>query len=563
MKKNLLSTALLFFILQLISFLSFSQWNNDKSVNNPVVVNQGNQVYHVSCSDAAGGAIIAYYDNRGSSNNIFYNVYVQRLSNNGQLLWQAGGVPIGVMTTGVGDINIVQDGNGGAVVTFIVGFGSTLDIMAQRIDANGNMLWNSENPLIVCNAFEAQYSPEIANTGDGFVITWEDKRSGEGDIYAQKISHNGVIQWANNGVVVNAATANQYTPQLISIGNGEVMVTWQDQRAGINDVYCQKLNAAGVRQWRGVDNLLSGRIICVATGNQISPKICGDGSTGAIIAWQDYRMGTATNGDIYAQRIDSSGSVQWAANGVVLCNTITVQQIADIVFSGDGAVVCWSDFPSGNTGNEFGFYNIYAQKISTSGASLWGDDGVAVCDTTGLQNLSQVAADGSGGAIFTWIDERDGGLTYTKVYGQRINSNGLAAWTDNGVVVCSNTNYDRGRPTLVTDGCTAIFIWEDQRNSCCSILDNDIYATKLDCTGNVPGAVAALIWVGSVSSDWATAGNWSGNVVPTISHEVVIPAGTPFSPVLDNGLQAVCKNLKVENGAVITVATGSHLGVAE
>ena len=43
-----------------------------------------------------------------------------------------------------------------------------------------------------------------------------------------------------------------------------------------------------------------------------------DGAGGAIIVWADERWGTA-DVDIYAQRIDGSGSPLWAANGAPVC----------------------------------------------------------------------------------------------------------------------------------------------------------------------------------------------------------------------------------------------------
>ena len=49
--------------------------------------------------------------------------------------------------------------------------------------------------------------------------------------------------------------------------------------------------------------------IYVASDFQEHPAIVNDGSGGVIIAWQDIR---SDEGDIYAQWVDSSGTVQWA-----------------------------------------------------------------------------------------------------------------------------------------------------------------------------------------------------------------------------------------------------------
>jgi hypothetical protein len=56
--------------------------------------------------------------------------------------------------------------------------------------------------------------------------------------------------------------------------------------------------------------------ICTATNNQDFSRMVSDGSGGAIIVWNDLRNSTS---DIYAQRINANGVVQWTINGVAIC----------------------------------------------------------------------------------------------------------------------------------------------------------------------------------------------------------------------------------------------------
>ena len=53
------------------------------------------------------------------------------------------------------------------------------------------------------------------------------------------------------------------------------------------------------------------------------PTIISDGSGGAIIAWMDSRSGAHC--DIYAQRINASGVVQWTADGVAISTAAGAQ----------------------------------------------------------------------------------------------------------------------------------------------------------------------------------------------------------------------------------------------
>jgi hypothetical protein len=58
-------------------------------------------------------------------------------------------------------------------------------------------------------------------------------------------------------------------------------------------------------------------------------------------------------------------------------------------------------------------------------------------------------------------------------------------------------------------------------------------------------------WSGELSSNWHTAGNWQYDILPDASINVVIPAGTPYAPVMSAG-NASCFSFVLENGAAIT-----------
>ena len=66
-------------------------------------------------------------------------------------------------------------------------------------------------------------------------------------------------------------------------------------------------------------------------------------------------------------------------------------------------------------------------------------------------------------------------------------------------------------------------------------------------------------WTGSVSTDWNTAGNWSTNAVPTSTTEVIIPAGRPRYPLLQN--TTTVKSVLCANGATLSIAPGVVLNV--
>ena len=206
-------------------------------------------------------------------------------------------------------------------------------------------------------------------------------------------------QWSTNPTVNNAistAAGDQYYPTIVSDGSGGAIITWHDSRSGNNDIYAQRINASGVVQWTA-----NGVAISTAADNQINPTIVSDGSGGAIITWLDRRSGT--DYDTYAQRINASGLVQWTTNGVATCTAAGDQNWPTIVSDGSGgAIITWHDFRSGIN------LDIYAQRINASGAVQWIADGVAISIAADGQSDPTIASDSSGGAIITWHDYRSG-----------------------------------------------------------------------------------------------------------------------------------------------------------
>lgn len=65
-------------------------------------------------------------------------------------------------------------------------------------------------------------------------------------------------------------------------------------------------------------------------------------------------------------------------------------------------------------------------------------------------------------------------------------------------------------------------------------------------------------WIGTTSTDWNTATNWSTGIVPTSTDNVTIPDVTN-DPVIVSGVGASCNALTVAAGASLTVNSGGSL----
>ncbi|MCX6307115.1 MAG: YDG domain-containing protein [Bacteroidetes bacterium] len=73
-----------------------------------------------------------------------------------------------------------------------------------------------------------------------------------------------------------------------------------------------------------------------------------------------------------------------------------------------------------------------------------------------------------------------------------------------------------------------------------------------------------LSWTGNTNSNWNTATNWSPNAIPTSGYNATITSGPSNQPIVneDPAIPAVCYNLTVGTGAVVTIAPGKALTVS-
>jgi hypothetical protein len=309
-------------------------------------------------SDGAGGAIVAWGDNR---NGDVSDIYAQRVSATGVPQWAGNGVAVCNAGNEQHFPAAVSDGAGGAIVTWWdFRNGTNYDVYAQRLNAAGVPQWTTDG-VALCTAGVDQIGLSTVPDGaGGAIVTWEDYRSGAPHIYAQRVSGAGVPQWTTNGVALCTADNEQHLPAIVPDGGGGAIVAWHDNRTGdiigFFHIYAQRVSGSGVPQWTK-----DGLALCTASIDQRQPVIVSDGAGGAIVTWYDVRG--SSSWDIYAQRVSAGGVPQWMTNGVVVCSASGDQVYPSMIPDGaGGGIVTWDDYRNGTDSD------IYAQRLVPAGA---------------------------------------------------------------------------------------------------------------------------------------------------------------------------------------------------
>jgi len=325
------------------------------SPRNPVLV-----------SDGSGGAIAAWQEDT--------QITVQRITASGDTAWG----PVGHWIYGGGSprwMNAVSDQHGGVIVVYSHWGGS---LRAQRIDANGTVLWgNWDSPVSVGLVMPELHQPSVASDDSGGVIVTCYKQSFgplSSTLLVQRVDASGQLRWTNGGVRVCSTQPTRYTapPAIIPDGDGGAVIAWPDHRAGTEcflsyQVYAQRVARSGTTLWSEDGILLSG-----APDTVSDCAITTDGHGGAIVAWtrwensfslfwNDPSLRRPTN-QIWAQRVDSQGSIRWGDSGRLLAAAAPRRRFPRLVPDDmGGAIVAWEASLS-----------IEAQRISSSGELVSG-----------------------------------------------------------------------------------------------------------------------------------------------------------------------------------------------
>ncbi|MBM3329457.1 MAG: T9SS type A sorting domain-containing protein [Calditrichaeota bacterium] len=467
--------------------------------------------------DGSGGAIIAWRDLRGGD---VGDIYAQRIQANGSVAWQRNGIGVIVAVGPQISHTADSDGEGGMIIAWKDGRNvGNFDIRAQRISPNGALLWGvgQGQGLVVCGTASNQESPKLCPDGaGGAFFSWVDDRNQQQtdkDIYAQRIDANGRLLWREDGEAVCTVEREQAENRIVMSESGNAIILWEDKRAdGLSfDVYAMRISGAQSmrKEWQPT----TGVPIVTGERNQQAGRLYPDGQGGAYFIWEDERDRPFPELDIWGHRFNRSGQPLWAQNGVPICR-IDGQQDAPLVrrTADGGAFFVWGDYRSGS-------YELWGQKFTPNGQPVGNANGIPLVAGLGgngvfpkgierqdgtftvlwldgrfgigglvpfisnvrdLGNRPELMTqpngapalvnsyggginpdgcnDEQGGTIVVWEDHR-GGQVYS-IYAQRIDENGARLWGDRGVKV-ADFDYEQYLPKVTGDGQGgALVVWK-------------------------------------------------------------------------------------------------------
>jgi hypothetical protein len=377
----------IFLLLLLGAQSGFAQWSADPSENSPIAVMAGEEAIPKVVTAGIGTTYIGWFSIESGN----YHVRLQKLDVFGAKMWNEAGL---------------------------------------LVSSHPSMSWLTDWDMAVDHEEHA-------------ILTFQDIRTGNNNIFAYRISPDGEFVWGANGLQLsNSPTAFNVSPKVVVTDSNNVIIAWQADDVIIR----QKITPAGQKLW-GEDgitmsgtNTFSWPQLLAVNGDEVIMKYFEDSG----VPWAPTRH-------VYAQRYGQSGNGVWT-NPTVISNAGGISawtQIFSFIGDGDdGCFIAWHDDRDNNM-----LASVFVQQINASGQAVFQANGIEASLMPGRNNFyPHLALPESTDEVFVFWNEMDGNQDNRGIYGQKLSTAGIRLWTDNGKPFVELSSTDIYGQNIQTDG---------------------------------------------------------------------------------------------------------------
>jgi hypothetical protein len=147
-------------------------------------------------SDGAGGAIAVWTQPQGSGTALF----AARVDDHGNTPWENGGVQVLLVEGTLSLDDQVSDAAGGAILAWHDDRSGSNDVFLQRVDRDGNVLWGQG--VAVGSGPRGQFDVSLTpDARGGAFAAWTDNRAGVARyVFRQHVTGDGQLAWGDGGV---------------------------------------------------------------------------------------------------------------------------------------------------------------------------------------------------------------------------------------------------------------------------------------------------------------------------------------------------------------------------
>ena len=426
-------------LLLIASSFSKAQWKTVVEENNIICNAPSIQNYASMAPDGQGGAFIAWTDFRdGATGN---DIYIQRIDKDGYTQFTENGIPVCVMDNNQLYPRLINTGDSCVVVIWNddrTNYTNATDLYGQKVDANGNMLW-AQNGIPLTEYYTPtpgglSEAVAIPDESGGIYLAWTKIYFGYSQMRAQRISSGGNLMWEDSSVVITDGAVDTRSPRIVKHPLGIALV-YRHSGPGSYPIYFQMLDHSGNLRFSQPG------VVVTESGPQGGTNVSlANTSNGEAVAISWSLGSSGLNGSLYAQVMDINGNRKWGNNGVVINNVpgehIELRMLRDN--NTEDYYFLWKDGRRINVA-----YDIYAQKLNSSGQAQWTQNGILLSNSPYTFTSTAISLNDNG-VYVAWAEANN--PQGHGIYVLRLNPDSTFAW-QNGPVRINNT-FDS--PAMIT-----------------------------------------------------------------------------------------------------------------
>lgn len=416
------------------------------------VLGSGNHVrwYRTADTGNPGEYIIAWSDMRNGD----YDVYLQKISSSGELLWGENGIPAALAPGDQKDPQLLSDGYGGVYVAWrdFAARHDRADLFVQHVNDQGIAAWDIRGRALT--ELPGIQGGLILNNapGGGAVAAWIDSSlCGSRPIYTTWITDNGP---ENEGVGTYTACASSVCNlSIIALTADESVVTWRTYDFDYSPVryklHTQKVNLSGELLWADGDE--EGYILRNTENRLGSVKAERLDDDYWVMLWKEDNQNYLYRPKL--QVLDCDAAPQLTYYGIFLDNTPDLTDFyEDIIISDENIWAIWE-----NDDDE-----LFCQGYRMGTGLLLDPGSGLIADSPGDKMMLNAAPDGTGGFLFQWLTSDD---QSAQVHHQHLAGSGEFSFPVDGALLTEIPDDFWGVTSVNSGSDAGLVLWFEQLSS--------------------------------------------------------------------------------------------------
>lgn len=375
-----------------------------------------------------------------------YDVHGARVSSAGVVL-DAVPIPISA-ASGRQDRPVAASNGAGYLVAWEDGRSGSTDTYVGRVASDGAVLDPSGTP--VGTRANAQWQPNAASNGSTYLVVWYDRRGGvsAGHLYATRLLPDGSVLDRSGILLATTISSSAWPAPAVASDGADYLVVWVDGRvSAAADLYATRVSGGGVVLDPG------GIPISVRAGNNAFAPAAASNGTDYFVVWHGH---PGSSGGIAGSRVTRLGAVL-DAGGIAIGNAEWGRP-PSVASNGSDYLVVWEDRDWSSS---------FARAARVSDGVVLDPAGIRLPGGAGLMGVASNGVD----YLVAW-----GGVPFdprSHVYGARVSSTGLLL--DATAIPISTAPGAQWGPSVAASGTDYLVVWSDARSGA----GEDVYGTRV------------------------------------------------------------------------------------